>query len=150
MTWNHYLYCLHVAFISFSWTQMFSLCLLFSFLNPLSANPTKWSNTLKQFVANFPTNCLRVFDQFVGLAPKGLRSYINRLRFWSTLCKAKFLYLVKIFFHIYLPKNNRREFLMHQIYMCDQVTCPLLVFNSAMIIAAQNSTILSISFRLTF
>ena len=34
-------------------------------LNPLSNNPTKWSNTLKQFVANFPTNCLSVFDHFV-------------------------------------------------------------------------------------
>ena len=29
-------------------------------LNPLSANPTKWSNTLKQFVGNLPTNCLSV------------------------------------------------------------------------------------------
>ena len=42
------------------------------FLNPLSANPTKWSNTLKQFVGNLPTNCLSVFDHFVGLALKGL------------------------------------------------------------------------------
>ena len=39
---------------------------------PLSANPTKWSNTLKQFVGNFPTNCFSVFDHFVGLALKGL------------------------------------------------------------------------------
>ena len=36
-------------------------------LNPLSANPTKWSNTLKQFVGKLPTNCLSVFDHFVGL-----------------------------------------------------------------------------------
>ena len=41
--------------------------------NPLSANPTKWSDTLKQFVANLPTNCLSVFDHFVILALKGLR-----------------------------------------------------------------------------
>ena len=41
-----------------------------TFLNLLSANPTKWSNTLKQFVDNLPTNCLSVFDHFVGLAPK--------------------------------------------------------------------------------
>ena len=41
-------------------------------LNPLSANPTKWSNTLKQFVGKLPTNCLSVFDRFVGLALKGL------------------------------------------------------------------------------
>ena len=37
-------------------------------LNPLSANPTKWSNTLKQFVGKLPTNYLNVF---VGLAFKG-------------------------------------------------------------------------------
>ena len=40
-------------------------------LNPLSANPTKWSNTLKQFVG-MQTNCLSVFDHFVILALKGL------------------------------------------------------------------------------
>ena len=42
--------------------------------NPLSANPTKWSNTLKQFVGNLPTNCLSVFDHFMNLALKGLTS----------------------------------------------------------------------------
>ena len=49
---------------------LFTLCSLF---NPLSANFTKWSNTLKQFVGNLPTNYLSVFDHFVGLAFKGLR-----------------------------------------------------------------------------
>ena len=39
--------------------------------NSLSANPTKWLNTLKQFV--LPTNCLSVFDHFVGLVFKGLK-----------------------------------------------------------------------------
>ena len=43
-------------------------------LNPLSANPTKWSNTLKQFVGKLPTNCLSVFDHFVKLALKGLNT----------------------------------------------------------------------------
>ena len=43
----------------------------FSF-NPLSANPTKWSNTLKQFVGKLPTNSLNLFNHFVGLALKGL------------------------------------------------------------------------------
>ena len=42
------------------------------FINPLSANFTKWSNTLKQFVSNLTTNCLSVFDHFVGLTLKGL------------------------------------------------------------------------------
>ena len=45
-----------------------------TYFNPLSANPTKWSNTPKQFVGNLPTNCLSVFDHFVILALKGLRN----------------------------------------------------------------------------
>ena len=40
---------------------------------PLSANPTKWSNTLRQLFGNLPTNCLSVFDHFVKLVLKGLR-----------------------------------------------------------------------------
>ena len=40
--------------------------------NPLSANITKWSNTLKQFVGNLSTNCLSVFGHFVIFAFKGL------------------------------------------------------------------------------
>ena len=46
--------------------------LLIIVLNPLSASPTKWSNTLKQFVGKLPTNCLSVFGHFVNLALKGL------------------------------------------------------------------------------
>ena len=44
-------------------------------LNPLSANFTKWSNTLKQFVGNLVTNCLSRFGHFVGLALKGLNYF---------------------------------------------------------------------------
>ena len=44
-------------------------------VNPLSANFTKRSNTFKQFVGNMPTNCLSVFDHFVGLVLKGLKCY---------------------------------------------------------------------------
>ena len=47
----------------------FSCCLC---LNPLSAILTKWSNTLKQFIGNLPTNCLSVFGHFMGLALKVL------------------------------------------------------------------------------
>ena len=47
-------------------------------INPLSANYTKWSNTLKQFVAKLPTNCLRIFDQFVGLALIELIRFSNK------------------------------------------------------------------------
>ena len=48
-----------------------SLCIQGREGNYLSANPTKWSNTLTQFVGNLPKNCLSVFDHFVGLALKG-------------------------------------------------------------------------------
>ena len=47
------------------------LIVIFKF-NPLGANPTKWSNTLKKFVGKLPTKCLNVFDHFVGLALKWL------------------------------------------------------------------------------
>ena len=40
----------------------------FANINLLSANPTKWSNTLSHSVGNLPTNCLSVFSHFVGLA----------------------------------------------------------------------------------
>ena len=50
-------------------------------INPLSANPTKWSNKLKQFVANY----LSESDHFVELVLKGLK--------YSTL----FLYKQSIF-----------------------------------------------------
>ena len=43
------------------------------FINPLSTNPRKWSNTVNQFVGCQPTNCLSVFDHFMGLALRGLR-----------------------------------------------------------------------------
>ena len=46
-----------------------------STFNPFNANFTKWSNTLKQFVGNLPTNCLSVFDRFVGLALKRLTGF---------------------------------------------------------------------------
>ena len=44
-------------------------------INPFTANPTKWSSTLKQFVSFcrlLSTNCLTVFDYFVDLTNKGL------------------------------------------------------------------------------
>ena len=62
-------------------------------INSLSANITKWSNTIKQFVGKLPTNCLSVFDHFVGLALKGLI--------------AIFYLIVKILINFYLPLSDR-------------------------------------------
>ena len=54
--------------------------------NPLSANITKSSTTLKQFVGKLPTNCLSVFDHFVGLALKELNVDFETFKkpTWST------------------------------------------------------------------
>ena len=43
--------------------------------NSLCANFTKWSNTHKQ-LNKLPMNCLSVFGQLLGLALKGLNSYL--------------------------------------------------------------------------
>ena len=51
--------------------------------NPLSANITKWSNTLKQFVGILPTNCLSVFDHFVGLPLKRISELNNSYFPWN-------------------------------------------------------------------
>ena len=45
-------------------------------VNPFRRKPTQWSNTLKQFVGNFSTNCLSVLDHFEGLALKQLKEWI--------------------------------------------------------------------------
>ena len=57
-------------------TQIWENTKLKKHLNPLSTNPTKWSDTL------LPTNCLCVFDHFVGLA---LKELINAFWQWLTL-----------------------------------------------------------------
>ena len=75
--WICYVFCNRIKFTEFHYTfekKLFRVSAVSdSVLNPLSANPTKWSNTLKQFVNNFPTNCMSVFDHFVKLVLKGLR-----------------------------------------------------------------------------
>ena len=46
------------------------------FINPLGDNPTKWSNTLKQFVGKLRLR-LSMFDHFVKLALKGLKKPVK-------------------------------------------------------------------------
>ena len=80
--------------------------------NSLSTNPTKWSNTLKQFVCNLPTNCLSVFDHFVKLALKGLthkkmknlkRFFLLQRKFFS-LCN-----LTKLEYATFYPINFDKQ-----------------------------------------
>ena len=63
---------LKVAFVMLFYVQNVSQGFRTLKVNPLSINPTKWSNTLKQLVGNLPTNCLSVFDYLMKLALKGL------------------------------------------------------------------------------
>ena len=56
----------------------------FSKINPLRAKFMKWSNTLKQIVGKLPTICLSVFDDFSGLALKGLSQFVT---FWYFVTK---------------------------------------------------------------
>ena len=68
----------------FSYSHQF-----FKNFNTLSVNPTKWSNTLQEFVGNLPTNISSVFDHFVGLAVKGLTEILSQdnQQFFSLVIK---------------------------------------------------------------
>ena len=57
--------------------------------NPFSANIAKWSNKLKQFVGSLTTNCLSVFDHFVGLALKGLTVFIDSSKNFNITMKVR-------------------------------------------------------------
>ena len=58
---------------------------MMAIFNPLSANPTEWLKTPKQFVRKLPTNCLSVLDHFVGLALKGLNHGFSEFHDFSGL-----------------------------------------------------------------
>ena len=62
--------------------------LISRFFNPLSANPTKWPNTLKQFIGKLPANCLSAFGHIVKLALKGSNNW--RVRYRN--CRAQFFF----------------------------------------------------------
>ena len=63
---------------------------IYNFFNPFSANPTKWSNTLKQFVGN---NCLSVFDHFVKLAHIFISDFLSKISRLHSNCERWMRYL---------------------------------------------------------
>ena len=75
-----YLFIYHIYYAVYHATS-FCLCLLkkANLINPLSANPENWPNTLKHIVGNLPTICLSVFDHFMNLALKGLKSTLIKI-----------------------------------------------------------------------
>ena len=72
--WSLFCFTFHLLigkFLLFQlWTPQFE-----STVNPWSANPRKWSNTLKIIHRLLLTNFLSVFDHFVGLVLRGLNLY---------------------------------------------------------------------------
>ena len=69
-------------------------------IKPLIANPTKWSNTLKQFFGKLPTSCLNLFDHFVGLALKGLKFILQIIRLVYQLLGWAYVMLCTSFYHL--------------------------------------------------
>ena len=61
------------------------------YFNLLSTNPTKWSNILKQFVGNLPTNCFSVFDHFLWLTLKWLNHVHLSLTVIPSSCRRFFV-----------------------------------------------------------
>ena len=57
------------------------------YVNPLSANPQKWSNLLSNNSRLLPTNYLSVFDHFGGLALKGLINDVLLLLYYNISIK---------------------------------------------------------------
>ena len=87
------------------------------YLNPLRAIFKKWSNTLKQFIRKLPTNRLSVFDHFVGLVLKGLKTKKR-----TKLERLKKLYNFKEFCNFYSHfscfVSLSTDFLLNQTYTC--------------------------------
>ena len=59
---------------------------------PLSANPTKWPNTLKQFVGKLPTNCLSVFGHFEIFVRNKERNIAKAVLTKRFFCKVRVLH----------------------------------------------------------
>ena len=56
-----------LIFLVASWKSWSLPSIIPEKLNPLSANPTKWSNTLKQFVGNLTANCFECVRPFCDI-----------------------------------------------------------------------------------
>ena len=99
-----------------------------SVLNPLSAKYIKWSNTLKQFVGNLPTNCLSVFDHFVGLALKGLTHRMLPVPDFITFClkSAELSLSNTLGLLLNVAKHTSFNILINYIHIKKRVAIPLI------------------------
>ena len=81
-------------------------------VNLFSDNPTKWSDTLKQFVGSFPTNCSCVFEHFVGLALKGLNLKSNERQDHSKRSISYIVLVTEIQFCMTYPSGTLPPYLL--------------------------------------
>ena len=74
----------------------------------VSVNTTKWWNTLKQLVGNLSTNCLSVFEHFVGLTLKIVKIVKLFAKSNTTKCSLKNFNLWPLFMdRVILPQGCR-------------------------------------------
>ena len=90
------------------------------FINPLSANPAKWSNTLKEFFGKLPTNCLSLFDHFVDFALKGLTSLTTDPHFWSSTCMVRVEMITLQFLLLFVTKLFKAKILSNSSFVVFQ------------------------------
>ena len=112
IVWHTVIAWLTLMIYRFIWRKLIhpmqSSDFFFSRINPLSTNPTKWSNTLKQFVGKLPTNYLSVFDHFVKLAFKGLTSFLqHQIDYNINFRMSFFLNIVELYQPIVDIYNNK-------------------------------------------
>ena len=94
-----------LSFLTISWLREtlsyneLRQIVLISF-NPFSANITKWSDILKQFVDKLERNCFSVFNHFVGLVLKAL-SEVSCLRCCLSILKSELHLGVLVLYVIY-------------------------------------------------
>ena len=80
-------------------------------INLLSANPTKQSNTFKQFYQQHLTNCLSVFEHFAGLVLKALIFDFFKMQILNALFFSEMLLFDKSFRQRIFRSNHPEVFL---------------------------------------
>ena len=80
-------------------------------INLLSANPTKQSNTFKQFYQQHLTNCFSVFEHFAGLVLKALIFDFFKMQILNALFFSEMLLFDKSFRQRIFRSNHPEVFL---------------------------------------
>ena len=91
-------------------------------LNPFNFNPTKWSNTLKQFVGKMPTNCLSVFDHFVRPTFNGLSTTRRAARRWLSISWCYLARTLYCFHGLPFAILTVAQYLLKKMFLFNRIT----------------------------